>query len=103
MTGKETLGCSLSGSELIERVTEWRHVASHALSRRVEKGRIVSTYPVDRRLLQQLRKLIAAEARCCDFMQFKVAESPDQIEVELRVPDDMSEELAVMLGLLTAT
>jgi hypothetical protein len=42
MTSMETLACSLSGSELVERITEWRQVASNATSRHVEKGRIVS-------------------------------------------------------------
>jgi hypothetical protein len=101
MTSRETLACSLNGPELVERIREWGEVASRATSRHVEKGRIVSTYPPDQQLLQQLRKLIAAEADCCTFMQFNVKEDPDQVEVELRVPDDMSEALAVMLGLVT--
>ena len=101
MTNTETLACSLSGPDLVERIREWGHVASHATSRHVEKGRIVSTYPPDQQLLRQLRKLIAAEAECCPFMQFTVEEGPDQVEVELRVPEDMSEALAVMLGLVT--
>lgn len=101
MANSEPLACTLSGSELGERIMEWRHIASHATSRHVEKGRVVSTYPPDRRLLQQLRRLIAAEAQCCPFMRFNVEERPDQVEVELRVPDDMSEVLAVMLGLMS--
>jgi hypothetical protein len=101
MTNGETLACSLSGPELVERIREWGWVASQATGRHVEKGRIVSTYPPDQGLLGQLRKLIAAEAECCPFMQFKVDEGRDQVVVELRVPDDMSEALAVMLGLVT--
>jgi hypothetical protein len=101
MANEETLACRLSGPELIERIREWGQVASQATSRHVEKGRILSTYPPEQQLLQQLRKLIAAEAECCPFMQFNVEERPDQIVVELRVPEDMSEALAVMLGLIT--
>ena len=101
MTTGETLACSLSGSEFAERITEWREVVSHATDRHVEKGRIVSTYPPDRQLLQRLRKLIAAEADCCSFMQFNVTEGPDHVEVELRVPADMIDALAMMLGLVS--
>ncbi len=101
MMKEETLACSLSGPEMIERIREWGQVAARATSRHVEKGRIVSTYPPDQPLLQQLRRLIAAEAECCPFMQFKVDEGADRVEVELRVPEDMSEALAVMLGLVT--
>ena len=101
MANEEMLTCSLGGQQLIERIREWGQLASQATSRHVEKGRIVSTYPPDRQLLQQLRKLIAAEAECCPFMRFDVEERPDQVVVELRVPEDMSEALAVMLGLIT--
>jgi hypothetical protein len=100
MANEETLACSLSGPGLIERISEWGQVASQATGRHVEKGRILSTYPPDRQLVQQLRMLIAAEAECCPFMQFNVEERPDQVVVELRVPEDMSEALAVMLGLV---
>jgi hypothetical protein len=101
MTNEETLACSLSGPELVERIREWAEVATQATGRHVEKGRIVSTYPPNQGLLRELRRLIAAEAECCAFMQFDVEEGPDQVVVELRVPDEMSEALAVMLGLVT--
>ena len=97
----ETLACTLSGPELAERIREWGQVAAHATSRRVEKSRIVSTYPRDDELLQQLEKLIAAEAECCPFMEFAIDLGQEEFEVELRVPDDMGEALAVMLGLVT--
>lgn len=101
MTTSETLACSLGGDELIERLGQWAHVASQATSRHVEKGRIVSTYPADEDLLRRLRELIAAEAECCSFMKFEVTEGPDGVVVELRVPDEMSGALAVMLGVVT--
>ena len=98
---KGMLACSLDGPELVERMEQWTQLASRATSRRVEKTRVVSTYPRSEDLLQQLRGLIAAEAECCSFMQFTIDEHEDEFEVELRVPDDMSEALAVMLGLVT--
>lgn len=102
MTDPEAQACSLSGPDLVERMAEWGRVASQATTRHVEPGRIVSTYPPDQRLLQQLRKLIAAEADCCSFMHFDVDEGPDEVVVDLRVPEDMSEGLAVMLGLVAS-
>ena len=91
----------MNGHDLVERIEEWGQVTSRATSRHVERGRIVSTYPPDRDLVQQLRRLIAAEAECCTFMRFTVDERPDEVVVELRVPEDMSEALAAMLGLVT--
>ncbi|MGH2747166.1 MAG: hypothetical protein ACRDKB_04510 [Actinomycetota bacterium] len=101
MTHEETLACSLSGPDLVQRIREWTEVASHAQSRHVEKGRIVSTYPNDHQLIQRLRQLIEAEAECCPFMKFDVQLNADEVVVELNVPDEMSEALAVMLGLVT--
>ena len=98
MATTETLDCALSGAELIDRITEWRELASHASRRRVDKGRIVSTYPTD--LLSQLRTLIAAEAECCPSMQFSVRERSNEVEVELRVSEEIAEQVAAMLGLV---
>ncbi len=95
----ESLGCSLEGQELSDRVGEWARLMARATSRRVEKGRIVSTYPREKNLLDQLNALIAAEAECCSFMNFRVEEQPDQVVVELSVPDEMSEALN-SIGLL---
>lgn len=97
---EEAIACSLSGPELLERIKEWREVASRATSRQIQGDRIVATYPPDRQLVQQLHGLIAAEAECCSFMRFEVHEGPDQVVVELQVPEDMSEVLATMLGLV---
>lgn len=66
----------------------------------MEKSRVVSTFPNDDQLLQQVRELIAAEADCCPFMAFTIEERPDQFLVELRVPEEMSGALALMPGLL---
>jgi MerR family transcriptional regulator, copper efflux regulator len=101
MMNAETFACSLSGPDLAQRIAEWGRVASRATGRQVEKGRIVSTYPKDQQVLDQLRRLIAAEAECCPFMRFDVEERPDEVVVELRVPEEMSEVLAVMHGLVT--
>jgi hypothetical protein len=101
VTDSDMLACSLSGPELSQRIREWSEVAARARSRYVEKDRIVSIYPPDEGLRKELRRLIDAEAQCCSFMEFDVAEEPDQVVVELRVPHDMSEALAVMLGSVT--
>lgn len=101
MNRDEAVACTLSGPELLGRIKEWRDLASHALSRRVEMGRVLSTYPNDDQLLDRLRELIAAEAECCSFMKFSIEQRDDEMVVELTVPDEMSEAVAVMLGLVT--
>jgi hypothetical protein len=102
MTKREQhLACTLSGPELVGRIQEWASVASHAKSRHVEEGRVVSAYPSDPQLLERMQKLIAAESECCPFLHFDIQQKAEEMIVELRVPKEMTEALAVMLGLVT--
>ncbi len=101
MEHNETLACALSGPDLAERVRDWSEVTSRARRRHVERGRVVSTYPNDDQLLHTLRRLIAAEADCCPFMEFDVKAGRDEVVVELRVPDELSGVVAGMLYLAT--
>ncbi len=102
MDESQTLGCSLSPPQLVERLDEWREVTARATAREVENGRIVATYPNDPQLVGRLRELIDAEAGCCASMDFSVEERPDEVVVELRVPDEMAEAVATVLGLVAA-
>ncbi len=97
----EIAACSLNGSDLPTRIEAWKRVAAQATNREVEKSRIVSTYPSDPWLIEELRALIAAEAECCSFMQFTLDETGDEVVVELQVPEDMSATLGMMLGFVT--
>ena len=97
---EQNMACTLGGPELIERIAEWAEVSKNALSRRVEAGRITSIYPWDDEVVGRLRRLIAAEADCCSGMEFTLTERGDRLEVELRVPDEISGMLAMMLGVL---
>ena len=96
----QAVACSLNEAQLLNRLEEWRRVTSQATSRRVEKAGIVSTYPREEHVVQELRRLIEAENQCCSFMKFEGRQRADELEVELRVPEGMSESLAQMLGLV---
>jgi hypothetical protein len=76
--------CTLEGAELLARMHAWQRVASRATSRGIEDSRIVSTYPHDPQLLQELRDLIDAEATCCPFLEFNLEVKADSILTELR-------------------
>ena len=98
MTTEGTGVCSLGGTDLDDRLAQWGAVMSLAIDRRVEGGRVVSTYPRDEDLLAKIRMLIAAEAECCSFMDFTVEENAESFTVELRVPNEMSDGILEMLG-----
>ena len=79
------VACSLDDAALAARTEEWRRIAARAESRRTEPGRVIATYPKDDSLLEDIRRLIAAEAECCPSMKFTVDEQADQVVVELRL------------------
>ena len=98
MGQEDALHCTLSGPELMQRLADWKELGSNALTREVRTSGVVTTFPRRAEIAEQLQALIAAEAGCCTFMEFEVKEEPDQIVVELRVPDEMAPMLSMMLG-----
>ena len=80
--------CTLESGKMIERVTAWREISAHAISREVEADRITSIYPKDAGLLRQLQELIAAEALCCAFLEFTIQEEADHTSVQLTFPQE---------------
>jgi hypothetical protein len=97
-TPQQPLACTLEGAELGDRLRAWSEVLPRASTRRTEDGRVVATYPKDAELLSRLRELIAAEANCCSFLDFRLEERPDAIVVELRLPDGVPASLAGVFG-----
>ena len=87
----QPLACSLDGTALTQRLDAWRQVVARATTRRVEDGRVVTSYPRDPELRDRLRELIALEGECCSFLQFDVEERPDAIVTELRLPEELGE------------
>jgi hypothetical protein len=94
----ENLACTLSGPALVQRIQDWRKVASHATARSLRDTTIVSVYPRDNEVINELRRLIDAEAECCSFMEFRLSEVDDEVVVDLRVPEEMSHVLPLLLG-----
>ncbi|MBW3589415.1 MAG: hypothetical protein KY429_08340 [Actinobacteria bacterium] len=101
MTDQPIAACSLPGPELMVRIQQWSQVVQRATSREIRGGRIISTYPRDPALVEELGRLIAAEADCCSFMKFEVTELADKVLVEVEVPEEMNFVLAAMFGMVT--
>src|SRR5919106_1609018 len=89
--------CSLSPDALSERRGAWRSLTAQALDRRVEPGRVLSTYPKAPEIARSLARLVEAEKDCCPFLEFDVRESDSTIEVELRYPPEFGASLASLL------
>ena len=93
----ERATCSLSPNALSERRGAWRSLMAQALHRRVEPGRVLSTYPNGPEIAKSLAQLVEAEKDCCPFLEFDIRESDSTIEVELRYPPEFAAMLASVL------
>jgi MerR family transcriptional regulator, copper efflux regulator len=93
----ERAGCSLSPTALSERRDAWHSLMAQALHRRVEPGRVLSTYPNAPEVARSLAQLAEAEKDCCPFLEFDIRESDSTIEVELRYPPEFAATLASLL------
>ena len=93
----ERATCSLSPSALSERRGAWRSLMAQALHRRVEPGRVLSTYPNGPEIARSLAQLVEAEKDCCPFLEFDIRENDSTIEVELRYPTEFAAVLASVL------
>ena len=94
---EQALTCTLEGDQLVARRKAWQQVVSRATNRCVEDSRVKATYPMDAQLLQELRDLIAAEADCCPFLDFRLEERPDCIVTELRLPEEMPAPMRTLI------
>ena len=99
--GIQDLACTLEGPELMQRVQDWRALATRATGRSFEGNTVIATYPRDAELIAELRRLIEAEKDCCSFMQFSVEEISEAVTVRLRVPEEMKHLLGLMVGIAT--
>jgi MerR family transcriptional regulator, copper efflux regulator len=93
----ERATCRLSPDALSERRGAWRSLMAQALHRRVEPGRVLSTYPNGPEIVRSLAQLVAAEKDCCPFLEFDIREGGSTIEVELRYPPGFAAMFASVL------
>jgi hypothetical protein len=93
----ERATCSLSPNALSERGGAWRSLMAQALHRRVEPGRVLSTYPNGPEIARSLAQLVEAEKDCCPFLEFDIRETDSSIEVELRYPPEFAALLTSVL------
>jgi hypothetical protein len=84
---RDGVACTLPGGTFEERVAAWRDVTARATARAVEPGRVIASYPDDPALRERVTDLIAAEGRCCSFMEFEIREGVGEFFLELRYPD----------------
>jgi hypothetical protein len=93
----EEAACRLTPNAFSERRATWHSLMTQVLHRRVEPGRVFSTYPNRPEIAQGLAQLVEAERDCCPFLEFDIREDDSTIEVELRYPPEFASTLAAVL------
>lgn len=73
------VACSLDAGEQPARLAAWRELAGRATSRREFPNGLRYTFPAE--LGDRLAGLVAAEQRCCPFLEFEVARSDREVAV----------------------
>jgi hypothetical protein len=90
--------CALPAEQLSDRAHAWRDIATQAIATSASTGRVATTYRRTPEVASTLRRLIAAEAKCCPSLTFEVDEHDDLIEVDLRFPVEFEPVIFAVLS-----
>ena len=90
------IACTLTVTELPERVRDWRAVRSEAVVREATATgvRLVFDRAVD---VARLASLAAAEQGCCGFLRFDLSLGPEQVVLEVRGSEDARPTIDALL------
>jgi hypothetical protein len=82
------IACSLSGPHLRERLAEIRAAGRAGLiGVQRDGGRSVLRFRPSPEISTRLGRIVEAEAQCCAFLELRIDEAPDSIELTVGGPD----------------
>ena len=88
MPTDEPIACTLSAAELPTRLVEIRAVGDTALrSAEVDESRAVLRFAADPDVRDRLAAIVAAEARCCAFLELALEDAPGRVVLTMRAPE----------------
>jgi hypothetical protein len=98
MTGAIPIACSLGASDLQERLSEIAEIGAESLiERSTEDGRHLLRFRSDAETRRRLEAVVAAEEKCCSFLDLSLEEQGSQLVLMLSAPEDgqpVADELA---------
>jgi hypothetical protein len=98
MTEAIPIACSLGPRELQERLGEIAAIgAASLIERSTEGNRHLLRFRPDAEIRRRLQAVVAAEARCCSFLDLSLEEQKNQLVLSLSAPEDgqrVADELA---------
>lgn len=98
MTEGTPIACSLGASELRQRLNEIAEVGADSLVERSADGeRHLLRFRSDPETRRRLEAIVAAEAKCCSFLDLSLEEQGDELVLSVSAPQDgqpVADELA---------
>lgn len=95
----ETLGCSLSRDELVDRRAAWGDVEPAVVDRQRTEDGFRVRFQAQLRVTADLRALAAAEQSCCGWASWAVTEEDGYAVLEVTGPPGDIGKLAAAFGL----
>lgn len=77
--------CTLAAAEVPDRLEDWRQLMARAARTERTAGRIQAAFSFVE--LPNVRRLVAAEASCCAFLDFSIDTSGDLVELTVGSAD----------------
>lgn len=89
------IACSLSASDMEQRLREIAALGADALiaSRRVG-AHAELRFAAGGGIRERVEEIVAAESRCCAFLEMRVSDGPDTVVLTLDAPEDAEPVLA---------
>lgn len=83
----DPIACTLTGGELLRRMTEIRALGRDALLS-VERGEARATlrFRAGRATREELERIVAAEQRCCSFLELRLDDERAGLRLEIAAP-----------------
>lgn len=98
MTDGDPTACSLGASDLRARLNEIAEVGADSLIERgADKGRHLLRFRSTEETRRRLKAIVAAEAKCCSFLDLSLAEQGGELVLSIGAPKEgrpVADELA---------
>ena len=91
------IACTLDGGAMPQRINDWRAILAYSTGCAANDGSVRVAF-ADSVPITQLAELVAAEQRCCSFIQFSITVDQRGIGLEAVAPTDALPIVFALLG-----
>jgi hypothetical protein len=92
------IACTLSAAEMPARLEEISALGARLLSRDDDGRRVILRFRSDGDTRGRLQTLVAAESRCCAFLELTLSDDDEAISLTILAPEGTEEALGEFAG-----